>query len=155
MDRAIFCSYHRAKPKLIPEGTMMKKMMPVLLMVLILVFSVAGCGGTSHLEQGGINATDLLNNLMDKTTRILSGVVNVDSAEAAKPQLEQVIEGFDKLIDEAGDLSPAARTQLSEDAARAMPGLKDNARRMNSKAGIDEILGPVMNEMVTKLSRLL
>ncbi len=135
---------------------MMKKMTPWLLMVLILVFSAAGCGSkTSHLETGGINATDLLNNLMDKTTRILSGVVNVDSAEAAKPQLEQVLEGFDQLIDEAGDLSPAARTQLSEDAARAMPGLKDNARRMNSKAGIDEILGPIMNEMVTKLSRLL
>ncbi len=135
---------------------MKMKRTSLLLTLLAMVLMIVGCGSkTSHLEMGGINANDLLDNLTDKTTRILSNVVNVESAKAALPQLEAVSDGYDNLIDEAGDLSPAARSRLSEQAVKAIPGLKDNARRMNSKQGIDEILGPVMNQMVTKLSKLL
>ena len=37
-----------------------------------------GCGSkTSHLETGGINATDLLNNLLDKTNRISTKCLNI------------------------------------------------------------------------------
>jgi len=128
----------------------------VTIVVLAMTLIASGCGGkVSHLETGGINANDMLDNLLDKTTRILSDVYNVDAANAALPQLEAVNEGYDRLIEELGDLSPAARNRLSEQAAKAMPGMKENARRMNSKAGIDDIIGPEMNKMVTKLSRLL
>ena len=124
--------------------------------IFAMVLMAAGCGSkVSHLETGGINANDLLDNLTDKTTRILSDVVNVESAKAALPQLQAVNDGYDKLIDEAEDLSPNGRIQLSEQARKAMPGLKENARRMNSKNGIDEILGAEMNMMVSKLSKLL
>ncbi len=135
----------------------MKIRITLLLIVLLsLGLLTTGCGSkTSHLETGGINATDLLNNLLDKTNRILSDVVNVQTAEAALPQLEAVNEGYDQLIDEMSDLSPAGRAEISEQAAKAMPGLKDNARRMNSKEGIEDIIGPEMNKMVTKLSKLL
>ncbi len=135
---------------------MKRKQIIISVAILTLVLAGSGCGSkVSHLETGGINATDLLNNLQDKTTRILSNVYNVEAAKAALPQLEAVNEGYDKLIDEVDDLSPAARTEISEQAARAMPGLKENARRMNSKSGIDEIIGAELNKMVTKLSRLL
>lgn len=124
--------------------------------ILSMVLVAAGCGSkVSHLETGGINANDMLDNLLDKTTRIISNVYNEDAANAALPQLQAVNEGYDRLIDEVDDLSPAARTQLSEQAAKAMPGLKENARRMNSKRGIEDIIGPEMNRMVMKLSKLL
>lgn len=124
--------------------------------ILALVLAAAGCGSSvSHLETGGINANDLLDNLTDKTTRILSDVVNVEAAKAALPQLEAVNDGYDQLIDEAEDLSPNARIELSEQARKAMPGLKENARRMNRMNGVDEIIGAEMNRMVTKLSKLL
>lgn len=124
--------------------------------ILAMVLMASGCGSkVSHLETGGINANDLLDNLSDKTTRILSDVVNVESAKAALPQLQAVNEGYDRLIDEVEDLSPNARIELSEQARRAMPGLKENARRLNNKRGIDDIIGPEMNKMVTKLSKLL
>ncbi len=124
--------------------------------ILALVLTAAGCGSSvSHLETGGINANDLLDNLTDKTTRILSDVVNVEAAKAALPQLEAVNDGYDQLIDEAEDLSPNARIELSEQARKAMPGLKENARRMNRMNGVDEIIGAEMNRMVTKLSKLL
>ena len=126
-----------------------------LALVLALALLLAGCGSkTSELETGGINAVDLLNQLMSKTTRIVGGVTGVKAAEAALPELEQVNEDFDQLIDEAEKLSPGARGELAEEAARFMPGLKDNARRMNTMKGVDEILGPVMNEMVGKLAQL-
>ena len=129
-------------------------LIPVAILAMVLVAS--GCGSkVSHLETGGINANDLLDNLTDKTTRILSDVVNVEAAKAALPQLQAVNDGYDRLIDEAEDLSPNARIELSEQARRAMPGLKENARRINSKNGIDDIIGQEMNKMVTKLSKLL
>ena len=133
----------------------MKRILLVVALV-TLGLMLTGCGSkVSHLETGGINATDMLNNLLDKTNRILSDVVNVESAKAALPQLEAVNEGYDRLIDEMDGLSPAGRNEISEQAAKAMPGLKGNARRMNSKEGIEEIIGPEMNKMVTKLSKLL
>ena len=122
---------------------------------LAVVLVAAGCGGVSHLETGGINANDLLDNLMDKTTRILSNVYNTDAAQAALPKLEAVNLGYDQLIEEIDDLSPAARARLSNQAEKAMPGLKENARRMNGKEGIGDINGPEMNKMVTKLSKLI
>jgi len=126
------------------------------LTILAMVSVAAGCGSSvSHLETGGINANDLLTNLTDKTTRILSNVYNEEAAKAALPQLEAVNDGYDRLIDEVGDLSPNAKIELSEQARRAMPGLKDNARRMNSKDGIGDMIGAEMNKMVTKLSKLL
>ena len=133
----------------------MKRILLIVALV-TLGLMLTGCGSkVSHLETGGINATDMLNNLMDKTNRILSDVVNVESAKAALPQLEAVNDGYDRLIDEVDGLSPAGRNEISEQAAKAMPGLKGNARRMNSKAGIEDIIGPEMNKMVTKLSKLL
>jgi hypothetical protein len=135
---------------------MMTRQQTVLALVLASILILAGCGSkTSKLETGGIDANDVLTNLLDKTTRILGDVTNVDSAEVALPQLEKINEGYDDLIKESDNLSPGARQDLADQAAAAMPGLKENARRMNAKKGVDEILGPVMNEMVGKLAKLL
>jgi len=134
---------------------MMTRQQTVLALVLASILILAGCGSkTSKLETGGIDANDVLTNLLDKTTRILGDVTNVDSAEEALPQLEKVIEGYDGLIKEAKNLSPNARQALADQATKAMPGMKDNARRMNAMKGVDEILGPIMNEMVGKLAQL-
>lgn len=134
----------------------MKRQPFALVLVLAAILMLAGCGSkTSKLETGGIDANDVLTNLLDRTTRILSDVNNTLAAEEALPQLEKVNEGYDDLIKEAKNLSPGARQDLADQAAKAMPGLKDNARRINAMKGVDEVLGPVMNEMVGKLSQLL
>lgn len=123
---------------------------------LILILLLAGCSGKPSIyERGGISTTDLLNNILDQTTSILSDVFNVQSAEAALPQLVGLNEEFDKLIEISGDLSPEGRQELAEKAARAMPGLKANARRINGQKGISDILGAEMNNLVFKLTELL
>jgi len=127
----------------------------IVLLALLAILLLAGCGGkTSKLETGGITANDLLDNLMAKTTRIISDVRSVDTAEAALPELQGVSEDFNDLVKEADHLSPGARADLAEQASRYMPGLKDNAKRINAWKGVGDILGPTMNELVGKLAQL-
>ena len=127
----------------------------VVLLSVIAVLLLAGCGGkTSKLETGGITANDLLDNLMAKTTRIIGDVRSVPTAEDALPELQGVSEDFDDLVKEADRLSPGARADLAQQASRYMPGLKDNAKRINAWKGVGDILGPTMNELVGKLAQL-
>lgn len=128
------------------------------LVSLLLVLVVLGTGCSSKpgiYERGGMNATDLLNNILDQTTAVLSDVFNVDSAKEALPQLMSLNADFDTLFDVADDLSPEGRQELAEKAARAMPGLKANARRINGQKGISDVLGEEINRMVFKLTELL
>jgi len=127
----------------------------IVLLALLAILLLAGCGGkTSKLETGGITANDLLDNLMAKTTRIISDVRSVDTAEAALPELQGVSEDMDELIKESDRLSQGARADLAQQASRYMPGLKDNAKRINAWKGVGDILGPTMNELVGKLAQL-
>jgi len=124
--------------------------------LLVLVLLVVGCSGKPSIyERGGISTTDLLNNILDQTTTVLSDVFNVESANAALPQLMSLNEDFDRLIEVSDELSPEGRQELAEKAARAMPGLKANARRINGQRGINDVLGEEINRMVFKLSELL
>lgn len=121
-----------------------------------LVLLMAGCGGSepSQLETGGINANDLITQLMDRTTRIVGDVTSVPTAEAALSELEKVSEDFDRLIKESDRLSPGARADLAQQASRYMPGLKDMARRISSWKGVSDVLAPTMTEIVGKMAQL-
>ena len=122
--------------------------------VLILTATLAGCGGDPPPVETGWTSSDDLTILMDKVTRTLSNVLNVDSAQAALPALESVSDKFDSLIDKVPSLNPSDRQKIREQAAKAMPRFKDNTRRIHNMQGVDEILGPVMSELVGKLGQL-
>ncbi len=123
------------------------------ILALALIAGLAACG-KKYEPETGYTATDNLQILLDRVTRTLSGVNNPASAEAALPVLAEVSEEFDRLAERLPNLTESARAEMSSQAARAMPGLKDNARRINNSDGID-LLGPTMNELVNKLARLL
>ena len=134
------------RPRLIP-----------LLMLAALLAVTTGCGGknqTSPLETGGIDALDWLKTLNNRTTRILGEITGVQAAEAALPQLQAVSTDYDELIKQADKLSPAARQELADEAARIMPGLKANAVRIGSMKGAGELLAPTLQELVDKVARL-
>lgn len=117
---------------------------------------VAGCGGNEphELERGGLNAGDLMTSLLDRTMTTLGGVTSVPSAEAALPVFEEITDEFEMLVDTKGDLSEEAQADLSAQAARAMPGLKDNWRRVNMQS-YGTMLRPVMDQMMGYLTQLL
>ena len=122
-------------------------------LTLSLLLCVTACGGQPEPETG-YTAIDNLQTLLDRVTRTLSGVRSTATAEEALPTLEAVSEEFELLIDRLPRLTPAARTEIAAQAARALPGLKDNARRINNGDGID-LLGPTMNMLVDQLARML
>ena len=124
---------------------------------LVLTLAVlAGCGGqpkTSPLETGGIDAIDILQTLNARTTRVLGTVTGAAAAEAALPDLELISSQYDDLLNDAKGLSPTARAQLTDQAARILPGLKDNAVRISSMRG-GEVLTPVLREIIDKVALL-
>ena len=116
--------------------------------------ALAGCGGPDMEPETGITAVDDLQGLLDRVTRTVGGARNAATAAEALPVLDGVSEELDMIIDRLPNLSPTARADLSQQAARALPGLKDNARRVANSDGID-VLGPSLNKIVDQVSRLL
>ena len=128
---------------------------PLPLLVLALVVLVAACGSkTSKLETGGLDQNDAIDHIMTKATRALSSVRNSVTAEEALPELQATAKQLEELGKEADRLSPQARTELSMQAERYLPGWKDNAKRIGAWKGVGEILGPTMVEIVDKLAAL-
>ena len=135
----------------------MKIRMSLTVMVALSVIALlAGCGGNKphELERGGLNAGDLMQSLLDRTTATLSGVTSMPTAEDALPVLEGINEEFENLRKTQGDLSDQGQADLSELAARAMPGLKDNWRRINTQS-YGDVLRPVMEDMIGMLTEML
>ena len=135
----------------------MKIRLSLTVMVALSVIALlAGCGGNKphELERGGLNPGDLMQSLLDRTATTLSGVTSRPTAEEALPVLEGINEEFENLRKTQGDLSDQGKADLSEMAARAMPGLKDNWRRVNMQS-YGDILRPVMDDMIVNLTNLL
>ena len=135
---------------------MKTRLMIPTLVTLAAVVLLAGCGGNQphELERGGLTAGDLMTSLIDRTTTTLSGVTSRATAEAAQPVLEEINEGFKDLIKTKGELSEQGQVDLADQAAKAMPGIKDNWRRVRQQS-YGDILGPVMDDLVGTLTKLL
>ena len=121
--------------------------------MILLIVGLAGCGSQPEPDTG-FTATDEMQGMLDRVTRTLSGVNNTATAEEALPELEMISEEFDHIIKRLPNLTETGRAQIATQAARALPGLRDNARRINNSDGID-LLGPTMNKMVGQLSQML
>lgn len=135
---------------------MKTRLMSPTLVTLAAVILLAGCGGNQphELERGGLSAGDLMTSLIDRTTTTLSGVTSRATAEAALPVLENINEEFENLAKTKGDLSASGQTDLGSQAAKAMPGIRDNWRRVKRES-YGDILGPVMDDLVGNLTKLL
>ena len=134
----------------------MKTTRPAAAVLMFVLLSIAaGCGGTPEPEPGtGFTATDDLQALLDRVTRTIGDVRNTVTAEEALPVFESISEELDVLIDRMPNLSPQGRADMAAQAARALPGLRDNARRINNSDGID-LVGPALNRIVDQVSRML
>lgn len=135
---------------------MKTRLIPVTVLAIAAVVLLSGCGGNKphELERGGLSAGDMMTSLLDRTMTTLGGVTSRISAEEALPVLEEINQEFEKLVDTKGDLSEQGQADLGEQAAKAMPGLKDNWRRVNMQS-YGDILRPVMEDLIVNLTQLL
>ena len=119
------------------------------------IILLTGCGNKPHkLERGGLSAGDLMQSLLDQTMVTLGGVTSRPTAEEALPMLEEINDQFKELSKTQGELSEQGQADLAAQAAKAMPGLKDNWRRVNMQSYAD-ILRPVMEDMIGNLTNML
>ena len=135
---------------------MKTRLMLTTLLAIATIILMAGCGGNQphELERGGLNPGDLMQNLLDRTMTALGGVTSMKSAEAALPVFEDINKEFENLVDIKGDLSAEGQADLAAQAAKAMPGLKDNWRRVGMQS-YGEMLRPTMDSLVGNLTKLL
>jgi hypothetical protein len=123
--------------------------------VLSAIILFTGCSNKPHkLERGGLNAGDLMQSLLDQTMVTLGGVTSRPTAEEALPMLEEINDQFKELGKTQGELSDQGQADLAAQAAKAMPGLKDNWRRVNMQS-YGDILRPVMESMIGNLTNML
>jgi hypothetical protein len=84
----------------------------------------------------------------------LGGVTSRPTAEEALPVLEEINEEFKQLAKTQGELSDKGQAELAAQAEKAMPGLKDNWRRVNMQS-YGDILRPVMEDLIGNLTKML
>jgi hypothetical protein len=134
----------------------MRKRTLVLTLILTASLLAAGCGGGSseEVKLGGIDTTEMLQGLLDRTARTLATVYDIHSAEAAVAPLRAINDDYDDLLYHVPKLSPKGRQELAKKAQGAMPSLSQAVSRINQIEQLAEILGPQMNPMLEKLAQL-
>jgi len=125
--------------------------------LMVLLFNGAGCGSSSSGEMvlAGIDLGEMLDGLLKRTMRTLSTVKDESSAQAAVMELTAINSDIDDLIYHAPKLSPAGQAELSAKVAETLPTVQETTQYINSIRGLTNILGPVMEDMVHKLTTLM
>lgn len=131
---------------------------PVIALILILTAGLlaAGCssGPSEEVKLGGIDTTEMLQGLLDRTARTLATVYDIQSAEAAVGPLQAINDDYDDLLYHVDKLSPKGRQELAKKAQTAMPSMSQAVSRINQIEQLADILGPQMNPMLEKLAQL-
>ena len=99
-------------------------------------------------------ALEMLQGLLDRTSRTLSSVRDMKSAKAAAVDLRAINDDFDDMIYHVPKLSYAGQEELAKKAQKSMPMLQQAVRHINESPAMSEILGAEMNAMFDKLGVL-
>lgn len=129
---------------------------PVLALTLLVALTLAGCGGgpSEEVKLGGIDTTEMLQGLLDRTARTLGTVYDIQSAEAAVAPLKAINDDYDDLLYHVDKLSPKGRQELAKKAQNSLPSMQQAVGRINQIEALAGILGPQMNPMLEKLTKL-
>jgi hypothetical protein len=135
---------------------MRKFTLATVLLVLAALAAVPGCSKktSEEVKLGGIDTTEVLQGLLDRTARTLGGVRDMASAEKAAGQLKMINDDYDDLLYHVDKLSPKGRGQLAGKARNALPEIQAAADRINASGPLADLLGPQMGAMLEKLTQL-
>lgn len=105
---------------------------------------------TANLVIGGVDVGAELKGLVERASASLDSVTDQASAQAARPNLEEVQRQLDGLGAKVEQLPAEGRRLLASAVNAALPGLKEVANRVGSIQGAEGIK-PTLDAMVAKL----
>jgi hypothetical protein len=153
-------TYNVAEPKkpypTVEEWAMSKRVLVIAVLMIAILACTSGCSSKSseEVKLGGIDLTEMLQGLLDRTSRTLSSVRDMKSAKAAAVDLRAINDDFDDMIYHVPKLSYAGQEELGKKAQKSMPMLQQAVRHINESPAMSEILGAEMNAMFDKLGVL-
>jgi hypothetical protein len=137
---------------------MSRRPSPVPCFIGLVLLLFAGCGGSKPSEDvklGGIALTEVLDGLMNRATRTLSGINGLTAAEAAVPQLRAINDDFEDLRFHAPKLPEAGQTELAKRARHHYPQLEAMVGAVQRSPALASLLGAEMDRMLAHLSMLM
>ena len=119
---------------------------------------LAGCGGSKPSEDvklGGIALTEVLDGLMNRANRTLSGINGLAAAEAAVPELQAINDDFEDLRFHAPKLPEAGQNELAKRARGHQPQLEAMVQAVRRSPALASLLGTEMDRMLEHLNMLM
>ena len=105
------------------------------LVTTVLMIAIGACfggcssGPSEEVKLGGIDTTEMLQGLLDRTARTLASVRDLNSAKAAVAPLKAINDDYDDMLYHVPKLSDKGRGELAKEAQKAMPSLQGAVRQ--------------------------
>jgi len=107
------------------------------------------------VDVGGVNVGDEIGGIFGGATDAISGITDVDSANAAVPALNEVSGKVDGLTGMWDKVPEAARGPMSGMIGDNMGKLTPMLDKANEIPGVSDVLGPVTGPLLDKLKALM
>ena len=101
---------------------------------------------------GDVDVGSELSSLFDDMTSTLSGITDVESAEAAIPSLEEINSNLGSMTDLADQLPDEAMSGLSEMVDSGLSNIDGVMESLKSIPGVGELIEPIVAEIKEKLT---
>jgi hypothetical protein len=133
----------------------MKRLTAVLTALALITLLATGCGSSSKsLNAGGLDLGNQLTSLIGQASSTLSGISDAGTAEEALPTLDSVNEGLSDIVQQASQLDPEARQQLTDQARKALPSWEALTSQVLTTPGVAGVIGSSVQSITEKLSFL-
>ena len=128
----------------------------------VIVVCLAVLGGLAACDKAeqAVQKTDLgavteLTKLIGTATKSLSGITDLESAQAALPDLQGVDTDLGKLMENVKDMSPEQKSKLTSAVTKAMPQLEGAVSKITSMPGVGDVVGPTLTSLQSKFKSLM
>lgn len=143
-------------------GGFVKLLVPIIILAVlgVLIWKVVlpKLGGESSAaapvsikDVGPDNAVAAMNKVISQTKSTLKGIKDVESAKAAVPKIEGMSRQVNSVIGKVGTLPEPVQNQLRKAVVDFAPQFNDLVERAYGIPGVQAILEPKIDELVSKL----
>lgn len=120
---------------------------------LVLMLALSGCAGTG--EGSGNNLTSELNEIVERCSSTLHGIMGADEATGAHQVLMDMDAQLADVVKKSATATPDIKLQLADIARKALPDLESAAMRAMNQPGVGEKIGGSVGSIVKHLESLI